>query len=113
MSTTNTAYEDDFYTWTQEQAMLLRSALFERIDHARLAEEIEDRGKSEIREFASRLSIIIGYLLELVVQTNRTPTNEKSWRVTIKSSPNAVGVETGVSKTCYGYDRFLDPRINR
>jgi hypothetical protein len=45
-----------------------------------LADEIEDIGKSEQRALASRLAIIIAHLLKLQIQTERTPTNEKSWR---------------------------------
>jgi hypothetical protein len=55
--TTATAHqhETDFYTWTQEQAALLRrvprGAFALDIDN--LAEEIEDIGRGEIREVSS------------------------------------------------------------
>lgn len=85
MGTTYTTYDDDFYTWTQETAALLRSGRFECIDMAHLAEAVEDMGKSEIREYVSRLAVIIGHLLKLIVQVERTPSNEKSWSVTVKA----------------------------
>ena len=78
-----TAYDKDFYTWTQEQAALLRAGRLELLDVEHLADEVANMGKTEIREFASRLAVIIGHLLKLQVQGDRTPTNEKSWRVTI------------------------------
>lgn len=81
-----TRYEQDFYTWTQEQADALRSASFETLDLTHLADEIEDMGRSEQRALASRLAIIVAHLLKLQIQTERTPTNEKSWR-------NSVGTQ--------------------
>ena len=51
----NTRYEADVVAWAQEQAALLRAGRFSEIDIANIAEEIEDVGKSEKRELASRL----------------------------------------------------------
>ncbi len=42
-------------------------------------------GRLERRELASRLAVLIGHLLKLEVQTNRTPSNENSWRITVKA----------------------------
>ncbi len=50
-----------------------------------MAEEIEDMGKSERREFANRLAVLIGHLLKLQYQIDRTRTNEKSWKNTINT----------------------------
>jgi len=80
-----TGYDHDYYTWTQEQAAYIRAGQFNRLDIEHLAEEIADMGKSEIREFASRLAIIIGHILKLAIQTERTSSNERSWRTTIKT----------------------------
>jgi len=57
-------YEQDFYGWTQQQAQLLRNKQIEQIDWYNLAEEIEDIGRSEKRELASRLEILIIHLLK-------------------------------------------------
>jgi hypothetical protein len=49
-------YEDDVYTWSQQQAEALRHAarsranLPEPVDFANVAEEIESLGASELRE---------------------------------------------------------------
>jgi hypothetical protein len=42
-------YEDDFFAWTQHQAMVLRSMAVadNRFDRANVAEEIEDLGRSQ------------------------------------------------------------------
>ena len=76
-------YNHDFFTWTQQQAAALRAGDLSHIDRLHLADEIEDMGRSEQRAFASRLAIIIAHLLKLQIQTERTPTNEKSWRNSI------------------------------
>jgi len=73
-------YEQDFFTWTQEQAAALRAGRLQALDPQHLADEIEDMGRSEQRALASRLAIIIAHLLKLEIQLERTPTNEKSWR---------------------------------
>lgn len=76
-------YDQDFFTWSQQQASALRAGDLARLDFSHLADEIEDMGRSEQRAFASRLAIIIAHLLKLKVQTQRTPTNEKSWRSSV------------------------------
>lgn len=81
----STAYETDFYTWTQEQASLLRQGRVQELDLANLAEEIDSLGKSEIRELFSRLSLIVAHLLKLQVQTARTSAHEQSWQTTIET----------------------------
>ena len=50
-----TAYETDFYQWTQQQAALLRQGHFSELDTAHLIDEIEDMGGSKERELESRL----------------------------------------------------------
>jgi len=61
------AYEDDFYAWTQEQAALLRTLPGggNRFDPEHLAEEIEDLGRSELRAAQSLCEHIIEHLLKL------------------------------------------------
>ncbi len=79
------AYDDDFYSWTQEQALFLKQGRFDLLDLEHLADEVASMGKSEIRELVSRLALIIGHLLKLQVQTDRTPSNEQSWGNTIET----------------------------
>ena len=63
-------YEQDFYVWTQEQAAALRAAAkaggrSNAVDWERLAEEVEDVGKSEYREAGSLITRIVEHLLKL------------------------------------------------
>ena len=60
----NTRYEADVVAWAQEQAALLRAGRFSEIDIANIAEEIEDVGKSEKRELASRMAVLLAHLLK-------------------------------------------------
>lgn len=57
-------YEVDFYAWTVEQARLLRSGEFSKIDALNVAEEIESVGRRDRRELAERLENLIMELLK-------------------------------------------------
>src|SRR5437588_9177482 len=60
----NSLYEGDFFTWTQEQARLLRERRFDELDLENLVDEVTSVGSSEKREIRSRLVILIGHLLK-------------------------------------------------
>ena len=55
-----TPYGRDVILWSQEQARLLRAGRFAELDIEHLADEIEDVGKSEKRELASRMAVLLG-----------------------------------------------------
>ena len=60
-----TLYNRDIIAQANEQAAaFLRSGQFDKLDLANLAEKIEDSGKSEKRELANRLTLLITYLLK-------------------------------------------------
>ena len=80
---TATRYDKDVLLWSQEQARLLRARRFDELDIEHLADEIEDVGKSEKRELASRMAVLLAHLLKWSrQQENRT----NSWRATIGRS---------------------------
>ena len=58
-----TSYEKDVVAWAIEPAHLLRSGQLSAFDIEHIAEEIEDVGKSEQRELASRLEVFLTHLL--------------------------------------------------
>jgi hypothetical protein len=82
-----TPYEADVLAWANEQAALLRSGQLSLIDIEHIAEEIEDVGKSEKRELASRLAVLLAHLLKWQRQPER---QGASWRRTIKEQRNAI-----------------------
>ncbi len=78
-------YETDFYAWTQQQAERLRRASVdvspEDIDWLRVAEEIEDMGKRDLRGAKSEIANIIAHLLKLHSSENALP--RKKWIIEI------------------------------
>lgn len=75
-----TSYEKDVVAWANEQAALLRSGKLAAIDIEHIADEIEDVGKSEQRELASRVVVLLAHLLKWQYQPAR---RGASWRRTI------------------------------
>jgi hypothetical protein len=75
-----TVYEQDFYSWTQQQAELLKNRQFEAIDIDNLIEEIESMGRSEKRELESRLMVLLLHLLKWEHQPIR---KGRSWKLSI------------------------------
>ncbi len=57
-------YDQDVLAWAMEQARLLRAGQFDQLDIEHIADEIEDVGKSEKRELASRLAVLLAHLLK-------------------------------------------------
>ncbi|MBK1719423.1 DUF29 domain-containing protein [Thiocystis violacea] len=84
---TATAYDDDIMAWADEQARLLRAGRFEQLDIAHIAEEIEDVGKSERRELASRMALLLAHGLKWRHQPEH---QGNGWRRTIKEQRNAI-----------------------
>ena len=82
-----TAYETDFYQWTQQQAALIRQGLFSELDTAHLIDEIEDMGGSKERELESRLGVLLAHLLKWEFQPAR---RGNSWRLTIKEQRRRI-----------------------
>ena len=81
-----TTYENDIVAWAKEQASLLRSGKLSALDIEHIAEEIEDVGKSEQRELASRMAVLLAHLLKWQYQPER---QSGSWQRTIKEQRKA------------------------
>jgi Domain of unknown function DUF29 len=75
-----TTYEKDVIAWSIEQAHALRSGDFSKLDIEHLADEIEDVGKSEQRELANRMAVLLAHLLKWQCQPDK---RAKSWTDTI------------------------------
>ncbi len=63
------AYDDDFFAWTQEQAAALRhlpaSVVGEDVDVAKVAVEIEDLGRRDLRDVRANLKRMIEHLIKI------------------------------------------------
>ena len=84
-----TPYEKDVVAWAMEQAALLRAGKLSALDIEHIAEEIEDVGKSEKRELASRMAVLLAHLLKWQHQPER---RSSSWTRTITEQRKAVAV---------------------
>ena len=84
---TTTSYETDIAAWANEQAQLVRAGRFELLDLEHIAGEIEDVGKSEQRELANRMSLLIAHLLKWQFQPER---QGRSWLITIRNQRRAI-----------------------
>jgi hypothetical protein len=81
----NRGYDADLVLWAKDQARALRKAAQARlnlpIDWENVAEEIESLGKSQGRELASRIGVILVHLMKL--QATSTSEPRAGWRETI------------------------------
>jgi hypothetical protein len=83
----NTNYEADVVAWAKEQSALIRAGCLNQLDLAHIAEEIEDVGKSEQRELASRMAVLLMHLLKWKYQPSK---RSKSWQFTIATQRKEV-----------------------
>ncbi|HZC16817.1 MAG TPA: DUF29 domain-containing protein [Caulobacteraceae bacterium] len=88
------SYDADVVLWSREQAEALRAGRFEDLDIEHLADEIEDVGKSEKRELASRMATILAHLLKWRFQPDR---RGNSWLGTIKEQ--RAGIDIALEET--------------
>ena len=80
-------YEKDVVAWSREQAQLLRAGRWSELDIAHIADEIEDVGKSEKRELASRMAVLFVHLLKWWFQPDR---QGASWERTIREQRRSI-----------------------
>jgi hypothetical protein len=81
------SYDNDVVAWANEQARLLRAGRFEALDIEHIADEIEDVGKSEQRELASRMAVLLAHLLKWQLQPQRRGV---SWEITVRNQRKAI-----------------------
>jgi hypothetical protein len=77
-----TLYDQDYYAWTQTQAMLLKERDYLGLDTENLIEELESMGRSERREVISRLEQLVMHLLKWQFQPGF---RGHSWRTSIRN----------------------------
>ena len=102
-------YDRDVILWSSEQAALLRAGRFADLDIEHLADEIEDVGKSEQRELAGRMAVLLAHLLKWQHQPER---RSNSWKNTIDHQrariSRRVGKTPGLQATLRDPDWQLD-----
>ncbi len=75
-----TRYEDDLYTWVQEQVVHLRACGVEALDLDDIAEELSEVGLDEYCRLRSAIEIILLHMLEWDHQPER---RSRSWALSI------------------------------
>jgi hypothetical protein len=100
----STSYEKDIVAWANEQSRLIRAGRFDLLDLEHIAEEIEDVGKGEQRELASRMAVLLAHLLKWQYQPDR---RGASWRATIKTQRHLI--ERRLDKTPSLQPMLTDP----
>jgi hypothetical protein len=83
-----TTYETDFYTWTQEQAELLRQGRLADLDIKNLIEEIESLGVSQYSALVSAIHRLAQHLLKWQYQLQK---RSHSWEVSIDNQRIKIG----------------------
>jgi hypothetical protein len=109
-------YDEDLVAWAQEQARHLREGRFELLDIEHLAEEIEDVGRSEQRELANRMAVLLAHLLKWRYQPERRGV---SWQVTLSGQRERLrrrlektpSLKATLSDPDWWADAWLDARI--
>lgn len=76
-------YDQDFYSWTLEQARLLREARLSDIDAVNIAEELEDMGQGRERSLESQLTRLMTHLLKWQYQPEGRAWSGNSWKASI------------------------------
>lgn len=111
----STSYEADVVAWAKEQSELIRNGRFDQLDLTHIAEEIEDVGKSEQRELAHRMSILLMHLLKWEFQPAR---RRNSWASTIREQRKAISrrltktpsLSKSLTEPDWAEDTWLDAR---
>jgi len=74
-------YDADFYSWSLEQARLLRESNWAQIDRENVAEEIESLGREQFNKLESALRVLLLHILKWDHQANR---RSRSWVLSIE-----------------------------
>lgn len=80
-------YELDFALWINTQLTLLREMKSDQLDLEHVIEEFESMGRSERRELASWLEVLLMHLLKCEFQANH---KSRSWLSTIIAQRSAI-----------------------
>jgi hypothetical protein len=74
-------YERDLYSWSREQARLVREGRWDLVDRENVAEEIESLGRTEFNKLESALRVLLMHMLKWDHQPER---RSRSWALSIK-----------------------------
>lgn len=76
------AYERDFYSWTIEQARLVREGRWDAVDRKNVAEEIESLGREQFDKLENALRVLMMHMFKWDHQPER---RGRSWLLSIEA----------------------------
>jgi hypothetical protein len=82
-----TGIDEDYLAWVEAQVAHLRARRFDLIDHANIAEELSDMGKSELHRLRSALRVLLMHMLKWDQQPER---RGRSWSATIREQRRRI-----------------------
>jgi Domain of unknown function DUF29 len=74
-------YESDFYSWSLDQARLVREGRWDRVDRENVAEEIESLGREQFNKLESTFRLILLHMLKCEHQPSH---RSRSWILSIR-----------------------------
>ena len=80
-------YESDFYSWSLDQARLLREGQWGQLDRENIAEEIESLGREQFNKLESAFRVLLMHILNWDHQAKR---RSRSWVISIKDQRLAI-----------------------
>ena len=82
-----TRYEDDLYTWVEEQVELLRAGRLSEIDALNLAEELSDVGNAQLDKLESSIALLTQHILKWEHQPERRTV---SWQASVSEQRRRI-----------------------
>src|SRR2546423_13246438 len=79
---TDTAYDRDFYSWSLEQARLVREGRWGAVDRENVAEEIESLGREQFNKLESAIRVL---LLHMLKWDHQPAQRSRSWVLSIEA----------------------------
>ena len=78
--TARAAYDADFYSWSMQQAELVREGRWTALDRENIAEEIESLGREQFNKLESAIRVLLLHMLKWDHQPDK---RSRSWILTI------------------------------
>jgi hypothetical protein len=82
------SYDRDFYTWSLEQARLVREGRWNAVDRDNVAEEIESLGREQFNKLESALPVL---MLQMLKWDHQPQLRSRSWVLSIKAQRAELG----------------------
>ena len=81
------SYDHDFYSWSLEQARLVREGRWTAIDRENVAEEIESLGREQFNKLESAIRVLLVHMLKW---DHQPELRSRSWTLSIKEQRIAL-----------------------